>query len=352
MPADIQEYDIALRQIGTPVSWHGLEKETNNFDELKIRYTKEEFPLPPGYVYAGENCRHNIVAHKSDDLKVVIATCSEEYQVLGNDEIMETWFQAFAEHGIPAKLVFGLTMSNLSKLALTFTIENMEEFFAGGQKHDMFVVAVGGHDKTIGCKGFGTSTKVVCANTLKMALSGSKHILDFNFYHNVSGIKAFKNLPALIEATLAHAKEYSEYAERLGNVPINIHQAKAISAQILAASAGKNEISSQIVNRAEAITGLFHHGKGNSGQSLWDLLGGATEFFTSGDGSGKTKSFRKMISSEFGTAADYKVQFANAFRTPHGDVISQDELNSLVREGEMLLEKYDRQKNAVQLVMA
>ena len=51
---------------------------------------------------------------------------------------------------------------------------------------------------------------------------------------------------------------------------------------------------------------------GNSGQSLYDVLNGATEFWTSGDGVGRTATAgKKAYSSEFGTAANNKEKFAD-----------------------------------------
>ena len=352
MAHNIQEFDIAIRAKGTEKSWHGLERESenNDFSEIAIPYTKEMLPLPDGYVYANGNCDHVIVAHKNDDTKVIICSTSSEYNVIGNDVIMETVQNAFNLHGIPAKLNFAVTLGNLSKVALTYTIENMGEFFAGGDEHKHFLTFVGGHDKTIGIKGFGTSTRTVCANTLSLALKGVKNFIDFNFYHNKIGVENFSKLPQWIEASLLHAKEYSEFAEKLGNVALNIHQAKCIALQMMA----KTEIpSTQIVNRAERISDLFKNGKGNKGENLWDFLNGITQYFTSGDGSGKKMNMKKVSSSDYGPASQTKVDLINELRTDDGDVITQANIDIMVRQGERLLMEYEKRKETVsRLVLA
>ena len=66
------------------------------------------------------------------------------------------------------------------------------------------------------------------------------------------------------------------------------------------------------LNMIDGITDLAISGRGNSGQSLYDALNGATEFWTSGDGVGRTASSgKKAYSSEFGTAAANKEKFAH-----------------------------------------
>jgi hypothetical protein len=339
----IKEHDTALRLAGTEKSWHGLERETESFEELAYKYEKRILPLPEGYQYASGNCNYSIVAHKDDDTKLVIATASESYVVRGNDEIMETLDAAFAKHGIPAKMVFGLTMGNLSKLALNYTVENMGEFFAGGDEHKLFLSVISGHDKVLGTRFIGTGTRVVCANTAEMALKGTKHIVNTNFYHNASGQNDFKNLPELLEATLAHAKEYSEFAEQLGNVAITLEQAKMIALQMLH-NQQKENVSTIIVNRATEIANLFKNGLGNKGENLWNFTNGITEYFTRGDGSGKKTNMKKVISADYGTAMQTKMKMINALRTDNGDLISQQEIANMVTEGEAMLRNYEKNK--------
>lgn len=346
MAHNIQEFDIAIRAKGTAKSWHGLERESenNDFSEIAIPYTKEILPLPPGYVFANGNCNHAIVAHKNDDTKVIICSASHEYNVIGNDVIMETVQQAFDTHGIPAKLNFAVTLGNLSKVALTYTIENMSEFFAGGDEHKHFLTFVGGHDKTIGIKGFGTSLRSVCQNQLNLALKGVKNFIDFNFYHNKIGVENFSKLPQWLEASLLHAKEYSAFAEKLGNVALTLHQAKCIALQMMAKS---DTPSTQLVNRAEGISDLFKNGLGNKGENLFDFLNGITQYFTSGDGSGKKMTMKKVISSDYGTAAQTKVDLINELRTDDGDVITQADIDIMVHQGERLLVEHEKRKSMI-----
>lgn len=353
MSHEIQEFDTAFRPQSAKPSWHKLEKviageiiSPDQIPEVAFDVELQTFPLPPSYVMAGQNCSKMIVA-KQPNRNIVIATASPEYKVFSNRDILERVFEAFAANNIPARLSFALTIRNCSMVSYSFEVENASEFFcgAGKDRHQTFVNFVSSHDKTSGLKGFGSATRTVCANTIQMALRGQKELFDFTFFHSQKGKDDFKNLPKLIEATQHHAQAFSQLAEQLGNIPINMHQAKVIALQILESeSKSANEkVSVRNVNSAISIAELFKFGKGNSGQSMFDLLNGATEYYTSGNGSGgKTVSaMKKAYSADYGTAADKKVKFLQSFQQSNGDAISQNEIAALVKEGEALLKQYE-----------
>lgn len=348
----IKEMDSAVRPASAPASWHGLERvneeeitSASQMPEIAYPVRSEKVELPEGYVFSGDNCSRQIVGHHPSN-KIVIATCSPEYQVIGNDEIFEKTMEAFQQHNIPAQLSFALTMDNGKKVSYAFAIENQKEFFVNGSdEHKMFVNIVSSHDKTLGLKLFGSATRVVCNNTLQMALRGKKGLLNYTFFHNKQGLQDFSSLPTIIEASLHQAQAYSELAEKMGNRPITMHEAKAIATEILAGK--KAELSTQVYNHAEGIANLFQNGKGNKGANLYDLFNGVTEYFTSGDGSGKkVDKYTKAVSADYGNAAEKKVYFLNALQQDNGDLLSDSEIDGLIANGKRLLKSYEDSKAA------
>ena len=66
-----------------------------------------------------------------------------------------------------------------------------------------------------------------------------------------------------------------------------------------------------VLNMIDGITELAISGRGNNGRTMYDVLNGATEYWTSGDGVGRTASAgKKAYSSEFGNAAASKERFS------------------------------------------
>jgi hypothetical protein len=91
-----------------------------------------------------------------------------------------------------------------------------------------------------------------------------------------------------------------------------------------------DKFSTRTLNAVSGITDLAIRGRGNSGETMYDVLNGATEYWTSGDGVGRdTSGSAKAYSSEYGTAAKHKVNFADYLLT------SRDE--SSIEEGHRVL---------------
>ena len=76
-------------------------------------------------------------------------------------------------------------------------------------------------------------------------------------------------------------------------------------------STGKEEIATRSYNAATEIATLFSRGMGNRGENLYDLVNGATEYWTSGAGVGKATASlgSRVYRSSMGSAADHKAAF-------------------------------------------
>lgn len=348
----IDTHDTAYRSSNMPASWHRLEEvvegDITRIDQIPnvaCPIVVEDYPLQPGYVLAGMNCSKQIVAVHPDK-KVVLATCSPEYVPIGNDMIFEKVMETFEENEISANLSFAVTMNNMANVSYCFRLNNSAEFFVNGtDKHDLFFNVFAGNSGNHGVRMYGSTIRQVCMNTVQLAMRSDKHIMDATFYHGTKGLIDFKNLPKMVEATLHHATAYSKLAEQMANRPLTKTECKAIAAQMLAS---KTEISTQVYNQAEHIAFLFENGKGNKGENLWDAFNGTTEYFTSSDGSGKTVTkFRKMVNSEYGNAAERKKDMLVNLQNTQGDLISDQEIDQLIKHGQFLLNQYENNKSLI-----
>lgn len=355
-----EEFDSAIRFKGAPESWHKLEEVSNQpitridqMPKIACPIVLEPVKLPDNYVMAGNSCKNFIVA-KHPHRNVVITTASDNYVPFGNDELFEQVMEAFARHNIPAELSFALTMDRMSKISYCFQLRDHKEFFVGtDDAHQLYFNVYGGHDKTLGVNLFGSVVRTVCYNTVQLALRNQRYMMDAKFFHDQKGKETFKELPTLIEATLHHRTAYSTFAEQLGNCKsITLEQAKVIALQMLdsmKSSVGKDVVSTQTVNAAEAIANLFKNGEGNNGHTMYDFWNGVTQYFTKGDGSGKDaktpeKAYNKMVSADFGNAASKKTAIMRGLQRPSGDVISDDEIDNLIKKGEKLLREHELAK--------
>jgi hypothetical protein len=64
------------------------------------------------------------------------------------------------------------------------------------------------------------------------------------------------------------------------------------------------------MNAAREIADLFANGIGNNGRNLYDLANGATEYWTSGNGTGRKANLASRVyRSQLGSAAEHKRNF-------------------------------------------
>jgi hypothetical protein len=351
----ILENDTAYRPDFTAVSWHGLETTVAGRILNKSQIPGVAYPVTkekllsllnsPNYVLSGTNCSDVIVGtipqEDGSEKKLIIATSSPEYTVISNDMIFEKAMEAFQRAGIPAYLSYCLTMDNGKKVSYAFAIEGSEEFnTSNGDVTKLFIIVTGSHDKTMGVRLFGSMTRVVCNNTLQMALRGEKKGINHTFFHNAKGLIDFQHLPQLIDSIYADSQKFVKLSEQMGN--FSLAQMDAFYLAIGFLAEGKKEISTQIYNQAGGIAYLFKSGKGNHGRSFYDLLNGVTEFYTSGDGSGKKVSlWAKAISADYGNAADKKAQFLQTFQDETGNLVSEEQIFKMINTGKTLAAAYE-----------
>jgi hypothetical protein len=345
MSANILDLDSAARPSWAPQSWHKLENvvegditQKEQIPDIACSIHLEPFPLPPGYIQGSSKCSHVIVAEHRGE-KVVINSASRQYHVFGNDQVFDLVMDALSQHGIEAKLSFALTMGNKSRINYCFELPEASEFFKG-DKHTVYANFYNCHDKSDGFHGFGSATRGVCQNTVNLALNGIKEGFDFTFWHDKRGLELLKKLPELMLAVHKQAKAYSVLAQQLGNKAINQTEAEAIIIEILARDNG-GRVTTNLKNAKDEILRLYKKGQGNTGDSLWDVLNGFTEYYTSGDGTGrKVDAFKKMVRSDFGDGADMKVNVVQTLQADDGEIISDADLNAIIANGEKLLLEY------------
>jgi hypothetical protein len=353
----ILENDSAYRPANTPVSWHGLETPVDGeiltsaqIPGVAYDVTKEKLLTllnsnSDQYVLSGSNCSDVIIGTIPQEdgtmKKLIIATSSPEYHVISNRMIFEKAMEAFEKAGIPVSLSYCLTMDNGKKVSYAFAIKGTEEFNTNnGDVTKLFIIVTGSHDKTMGVRLFGSMTRVVCNNTLQMALRGEKKGINHTFFHNAKGVLDFQHLPQLIDSIYSDSQKFVKLTEQMGNFALAQMDAFYLAIGFLAE--GKKEISTQIYNQAGGITYLFKAGKGNHGRSFYDLLNGVTEFYTTGDGSGKKVSlWAKAVSADYGNAASKKAEFLQTFQDEFGNLVSEDQIFKMLNIGKTLAAAYE-----------
>lgn len=155
--------------------------------------------------------------------------------------------------------------------------------------------------------------RMICANTERMSLESASGIDKIK--HTVSAATKLPELGKMFERMLGLTEVFRANNEALAEIKMSEGQMREFTNGYFArdtnVKAG-NTLSTRAQNAADAIVNLAHHGRGTNGKTAYDLLCGATEYYSEGDGAGKKTrgQWDRLQNSLFGSAMDHKEGFA------------------------------------------
>ena len=232
------------------------------------------------------------------------------YQVIDNRATWEAMKKSL--DGIDAKITSVGTLEGGRKFFISTSIGDAEQVI-NRDKFRFNLNFITSHDGTVAMNTYDSSIRIVCMNTFKWSQSAAGEV-GFKIYHTKNADLAMHGLPELVNAVLLGRTELREVMEYLASCHVDANDALAMAAGYFASETGSVKLSTRSWNAAEGIVNLFKNGVGNFGRSLYDLANGATEYWTSGDGTGKAgaTNAQRVYRSEMGSAADHKSAFVKS----------------------------------------
>lgn len=256
----------------------------------------------------------------------------KSYRPIENAEVWGSMETALRESGIDAEVSCVGTLEGCKKFFISVSLRGDEGFKVNGDDFLANLNFVTSHDGTLAVKAYDSTVRIVCMNTLRWSLEAAGEV-GFNVYHTAGAETAMTNLGPLVAQVLSGRATFKNQMEYLATVECNGTMARQIALGYFAKTTGEKEVAKRSINAADEISTLFSRGKGNNGRTMYDLLNGATEYWTNGDGTGKKETLAgKAYKANFGTAADHKDAFANFLMSEE----SRTELAELGREAESI----------------
>ena len=311
-------HDKVLSVEGT--EWHGLAEQHEEITSTEVAPLFYEVKESPALVQIDGN------QISLDNYKVLVAdyrTCRTDldeaeqlvplhipkagYNVIQNSEVWDCMETALK--GVGAKVTTAGTLEKGKKFFISADIGDKEQTI-NGDKFCSYVNFITSHDGTIAMNAYDSTIRIVCMNTLRWSMEAAGKV-GFKVYHTKNANLGMNNLGDLLNAILNGRTMLKEVMEFMGKVTITNEEAIAMAAGYFCISTGKEEIATRSYNAATEIATLFSRGQGNRGESLYDLVNGATEYWTSGNGVGKTGATlgSRIYRSSMGAAADHKNAF-------------------------------------------
>lgn len=312
------KYDIIYSIEGT--EWHGHARHVEEINEEGVQEVLFPIIESPAMVKVDGNDVH------LEDYKVLCAdlrNCRPDLQP--NEQIKPLHIPRSGYQVIDNRRVWNMMQESLRGLGVTIssvgTLEGNKKFFISTSigesemiinkdKYKFFMNFITSHDGTISMTTYDSSIRIVCMNTLKWSLKAQGDV-NFKVMHTKNAELAMTNLPDLLQAILKGRTELKEVMEFLGTCKVDKNDALAMAAGYFAVTGGEPKLSSRSMNAASEIGVLFSRGIGCNGETLYDLANAATEYWTSGLGTGKkevSKSVR-LYRSSMGSASEHKSAF-------------------------------------------
>lgn len=193
-----------------------------------------------------------------DDTSEVLGVVSKNYEVLQNIEQLE-FFRPFLEQGCKLEVggvltrgrVFFLADINRDPIELTQD-DIVRKYLLLSNSHS--------GESAVACAL--TPVRVVCANTLAMAL-GDKRTHKIRIRHSKSVLENLKNVQQTIDIVDQTFKAEAELYKKLLNKFVNAEDVAKFVVRVLDMESEDGTISTRAANQLEKIVGLFEKGIGN-----------------------------------------------------------------------------------------
>ena len=315
----IEDIDLVYSVEGT--EWHGLARQVDAISDIEFDTLSHEIiegpcvcPLDNGRTLHLPN-QKILVADMSksrpdlpeDKQFIALHTPKLGYKVIDNRAVIECMKESFA--GLDVKISTAGTLEGAKKFFVSVDIGD-SDLVINKDRFKAYVNFITGHDGTLAMTAYDSVIRIVCMNTL-IASRGAAGEAGFSVYHTKNADLAMKNLPELFNAILKGRANLKEVMEYLESNKCDHNDALAMAAGYFCLETDKAELSTRAMNSAQGIATLFSRGIGNKGETLYDLANGATEYYTSGEGTGKGKTSvaDRTYRSVMGSAATHKEAF-------------------------------------------
>ena len=318
----IKPYDLVFSTEGT--EWHQLATQVEAIDSKTIKPLL--FPIVEGdIVIAVDGVKVPMANHKAlvadlrgrkdligtgDDM-IPLHIPKQSYRPIENGEVWDVMSKSLAD--LKAKITCAGTLEGCKKFFISVAIgEN--DFSVNGDKFLANLNFITSHDGTLAMEAYDSTVRIVCMNTLRWSRQAAGDV-KFQVYHTQGADMKMKNLGELVNAVLTGRKGFISAMQELNKIKLSTPEMTKIIAGFYVIKTGNEELSTRCANSVQEIVTLAHKGKGNRGQTAYDLLNGVTEYYSTGDGigkDGKGEPVNRLYKANFGAAADIKSDLCDA----------------------------------------
>lgn len=259
------------------------------------------------------------------DINLPLHAFRDSYKVIQNSEIWGAMQNAL--QGIPHQVVTTGSLGDSRRTFISIRLTDQADKYVRGDAFKSYLTFINSFDGFCTARLYGTDTRVVCQNTLDMSLS-NKGFLNLSVKHTSGASVKFADMAKTVQTYLETKESHFANLAKLAEMPMSLATANNLVAGFVKDEA-KTGFSVRSLNAGKKILGLFMDGKGNRGETRYDLLNGVTEYYTH---NACAVADRSMESNMFGAYAEAKVEMFDT-------LLDDKALDLMAARGAALLER-------------
>ena len=259
--------------------WHRLGQTSNRqltaeeaIKEARLDWEVEQVPV---YHQAGDEMLEvpdQYCVRRTDNNRVM-SVMSKRYQMIQNHETF-----SFADDIVGSGRAVWDTAGSIAGGRVVFMQVELEgRLFLKSNPDDQTVkkvLFINSHDGSKALMGMITPVRVVCQNTLNAALGSKSN--QFKIYHRKNFQSKKDEAAKILGLASAFYDDLQTVMDTLAEQQVTKTYVEGFVNTLMPAT--KDEVSTRTENRRNQITSLFSTGRGNNGETKWDLFNAVTEY--------------------------------------------------------------------------
>lgn len=248
------------------------------------------------------------------DTDTFLGSVGARYTPVQNVEMFDFMDRILGEDG--AHYETAGVLGRGERVFITACLHDSIDVLGTGDKHESFLVSVGSHDGSTSVRTFVNDFRVVCSNTVQLAL-GANRGKGLSVRHTKNAITRLNS--NITQLQLAKAT-FADYAEKLEVLARRVPTAEVLAKTVSAIFGIKNEDAEVATRTANQLTNVFELFEGNDNNAFpefrgtaYNLLNAVTEYVDHSrpvrmtDGRlGQTETQMRQEAAVFGQGSDFK----------------------------------------------
>jgi phage/plasmid-like protein (TIGR03299 family) len=285
MPADIAETNgkpMMAYQGATP--WHSIGAKMavtadvpTALKAANLDWNVELRPMFYRHTFDGVDKRVKVPTRRAvvrDTDGVLLATVGSDYAPFQNSEAFNVLQPACEQFGVTIETAGALGKGD--RVWMLAKLPTPSEPIPG-DKIDGYFLVLTGHNGWTSYTARPTPVRVVCANTLAMALNGSGKQAVINMRHTTTNAERFEQVTGLVTDLMAMLKQTNESFTKLAARKMTKDETIAYISEVLGIDANSNPVAER---RRDTIVELSQTGKGVefAPNTAWTAFNAVTEY--------------------------------------------------------------------------